>query len=63
MASAKNPHFHCERGPTELARIGTDSDGTSDFGGTIDEVCIYSRALSGTEVSAIHRAGSVGRKN
>ncbi|HVZ76263.1 MAG TPA: LamG domain-containing protein [Candidatus Paceibacterota bacterium] len=42
-------------GPIGIGRIGTDT--TYDFKGVVDSPRIYSRALSGAEVSALYRAG------
>src|SRR5581483_3534727 len=42
-------------------RIGADDNGTTHFDGQIDEVSLYSRALSPAEVAAIYNAGSAGK--
>lgn len=42
-------------------RIGGASDSSSRFGGFIDELAIYSRALLPPEIAAIHAAGPNGR--
>lgn len=41
--------------------IGASAAGLEPFLGLIDEVAIYSRALSEDEIAAIHRAGSAGK--
>jgi len=41
-------------------RFGTRLQGSQYFGGSIDEVAIFNRALSAAEVQAIYRAGSAG---
>jgi large repetitive protein len=46
---------------TEPAHIGEDSQGGSSFPGIIDEVSVYSRALTATEIAAIFNAGKAGR--
>jgi hypothetical protein len=43
------------------AHIGADSQGGSSFPGIIDEVSVYSRALTVTEIAAIYDAGGRGR--
>ncbi len=43
---------------TNVVRIGADSDQAADFTGKIDEVRIYSRALSASEVANLYRAGA-----
>ncbi len=51
-------------GPVDTAlpvRIGADQAGTNRFTGIIDEVGIYSRALTGTEVTDQFNTGSTGR--
>jgi hypothetical protein len=43
-------------------RIGTDGPGwnsVAEFNGTIDDVRIYNRALSATEVQALYHLGTV----
>jgi len=46
--------------PTTNLRIGSGYDGRF-FNGDIDEVSIYNRALSSSEIAAIYLAGSVGK--
>jgi len=42
--------------------IGTERDGAADFfKGVIDEVSIYNRALAGSEINSIFRAGAAGK--
>jgi hypothetical protein len=43
------------------ARIGADSGGGTGFDGVIDELSLYSRALTAAEIGAIYDAGSKGR--
>lgn len=43
---------------SNVVSIGADSDLGAEFEGMIDEVRIYSRALSATEVSALYGAGA-----
>jgi hypothetical protein len=51
------------RNGTDLVRIGNDTDLIGDryFDGLIDEVSLYSRALSGAEIQGIFNAGSAGK--
>jgi len=42
-------------------RIGADSNGASPFSGLIDEVEVFNRALSASEIAAISNAGSAGK--
>ncbi len=42
-------------------RIGADQTGANTFTGWIDEVEIYSRALSGSEIQAIYNAATAGK--
>ncbi len=47
---------------SSVARIGIFGDGVSaPFGGLIDEVEIFTRALSGTDVAAIYNASTAGK--
>ena len=47
---------------TSSAAIGSRGDGGGNtFYGMIDELAIYSRALSTTEIAAIYNAGSAGK--
>jgi hypothetical protein len=46
--------------PSDL-RIGAASGGASRFGGSIDEVALYSRALSQSEIGLVFQAGTRGR--
>jgi hypothetical protein len=41
-------------------RFGADGNGARYFNGAIDEVAIYDRALSETQISALHAAGFAG---
>lgn len=41
--------------------IGTDVINGAWFDGLIDEVSVYDRALTGTEIQAIYEAGSAGK--
>lgn len=45
---------------TGLLRIGGRIDGRGFWAGLIDELSLYNRALTGTEISAIYNAGSAG---
>ncbi|MHB8519117.1 MAG: FG-GAP-like repeat-containing protein [Limisphaerales bacterium] len=42
-------------------RISADDNGNLSFDGLIDEVSIYNRALTATEIQAIYNAGSAGK--
>jgi hypothetical protein len=42
-------------------RIGAASDGGSSFTGLIDEVEVFNRALTGSEIADIYNAGSAGK--
>jgi autotransporter-associated beta strand protein len=42
-------------------QIGNNSPYTNAFNGVIDELSIYNRVLSATEIAAIHMAGSTGK--
>jgi hypothetical protein len=44
---------------TESLNVGRRSDGASGFDGEIDDPRIYSKALSGTEVSNLYNNGSI----
>jgi hypothetical protein len=48
---------------TEPFRIGVNANSTffSNFRGAIDEVSLYSRALSGAEIQSVYNAGSAGK--
>lgn len=48
---------------TASLRIGTSDSclSSATFGGLIDEVCIYNRALTTNEIEAIYQAGSAGK--
>jgi len=46
---------------SQPVRIGTRADGYSYFNGLIDELSIYNRALSSTEIASIYNAGSGGK--
>jgi hypothetical protein len=49
-------------GPLTIgARSGSDNSGRSRFAGEIDEVDIFNRALSASEIQAIYAAGSAGK--
>ena len=51
-------------GPTlrfETAKIGMNRDNAKSFGGLIDEVEIFNRALGAAEIRAIYNAGSAGK--
>jgi hypothetical protein len=47
--------------PTSNLRIGSGSGGARFFHGEIDEVEIFNRALSATEIADIYNAGSIGK--
>ena len=46
---------------TTSAALGADSELRASFFGTIDELAIYNRALTATEIGAIFNAGSAGK--
>ena len=48
-------------GPSPLMTIGSRADGSGSFWGAIDELSVYSRPLSRTEIRAIASAGSMGK--
>jgi uncharacterized delta-60 repeat protein len=54
-------------GPRSIAasssrlRISGDDNDSAPFDGLIDEVSLYSRALSGSEIAAIYNAGTAGK--
>lgn len=43
--------------PTVPLRFGADSDGTSRFAGFVDEVALFERALTASEVASIFAQG------
>ena len=58
-SSTTNASFGAIMNTTRTFRIGADSYSSANyFPGAIDEVSIYSRALSSSEVAAIYAAGS-----
>jgi hypothetical protein len=54
-------------GPHQIAtsssnlRIGGDDNGNGMFDGLIDEVSVYNRALSSSQIAAIYGAGAAGK--
>jgi hypothetical protein len=42
-------------------RLGAASNGDGGFGGVLDELGVFSRALTATEIADIHAAGASGR--
>ena len=58
VASAQAPSLPSN---TLALRLGADSTGASRFAGAIDEVALYSRALSAAEVGAVAASGLTGR--
>jgi hypothetical protein len=43
-----------DNGPVNNARLGANFNGSEPFGGMVDEVRIYNRALSAAEVASLH---------
>ena len=64
MQSAENPVSHRPGLAGDPVRIGADSPGGGrGFVGAIDEVTIYDRALSASEIAALRAAGFAGTYN
>lgn len=50
------------QGTVTLANIGTNTQENAFFNGDIDEVAIWSRAITDTEISTIYNAGIIGAR-
>ena len=62
IVSASHPYEHVAQAFNGTTLIGDDSndggDGSRVFSGTIDDVAVFNKALSGAELAALYSAGS-----